>query len=50
MVFETQIDLLGNNVIEDENAINNGYSFSGSIDEYGFIHLTPYSKTATTPT
>ena len=37
-------------IIEDENAINNGYSFSGSIDEYGFIHLTPYSKTATTPT
>lgn len=50
MVFETQIDLLGNNVIQDENAINNGYSFSESIDEYGFIHLTPYSKTVATPT
>ena len=48
-IFETEIDLINGTVTPDEEAISGGYDFSGSIDEYGIVHITPYSKSAVGP-
>ena len=47
--FKTEINIKNNEIIPDQNAINDGYSFSENTDSYGIFNITPYSRKAVGP-